>query len=477
MSAGRRRSPLMPGRLWLGLPILCATLAFSGCATYTAQTAALRANWSNGNITAAANAASGLAEKSGPPRDRVLLRLEQANILRAAGDSRTSAAIFEEINAGFEKDDFGPDVRISSSGAGLITNPAQTPYTGRTYDRIFATALNALNYLALGDPAAARVALNQAYFWEQRAVESNAGKIENQLTALQSEDQPGASNALDQADVRSALDQRLDGLAEYAIYAPYVNPFSVWMDAVYFLHLGSDSADLERARKSFERLLPMAPDNPFVKEDLLRAENGAGPAAPPSVYILFETGMAPTRRADVINLPLWIFEGDVSFFGIALPALVFDNDYRRYLEIAADGKRVRTSLLANVDAIVATEFRDTYPVIFMRALLAGIVKAAAQYGIQESVKNQDQAIQSLVLIAGLMYQYSMNQADLRTWTTLPKQIQIARIPRPDSGIIEIHDLNGPTRSLELEPARHILVSIQAQSRVAPLNIHQLTLVP
>lgn len=477
-SAGLANPPLRPANAALRfLTLIGLCLSLGGCATYTAQTAALRSNWSSGNIAAAATAASGLAEKSGPPHDRLLLRLEQANILRAAGDFQASAAIFEEANATFEDDDLGPDLRISSAGAGLITNPAQTPYTGRTYDRIFATAYNALNYIALGDPAAARVALNQAYFWEQRSVETHAAKIEDRLATLQSGDQPGADEALDQSDVRTALDDRLSALAEYAVYAPYVNPFSVWIDGLFFLHLGSDAADLERARKSFERLLPMAPENPFVRADLERAENGSGPAAPPSIYVLFETGIAPTRRADVVNLPLWIFDGDVPYFGIALPALVFDQDYRRGLEIVGDGIRVQTRLLANVDAIIATEFRDTYPVIFMRALLAGIVKAAAQYGVQEAFSNQDQAVQSLVLIAGLLYQYSMNQADLRTWTTLPKQIQIARLPRPASGVIEIHDPHGPTRSLELEPGRHILVSILAQSRVAPLNIHQLTLVP
>lgn len=477
MPAGRRNLLSPAGHLPCFLLVTCALFSISGCATYTAQTNALRNNWSNGNIPAATSAATGLAEKSGPARDRILLRLEQANILRAAGDFETSSRIFEEANANFEKDDFGPDLRISSAGAGLITNPAQTTYTGRTYDRIFATAYNALNYIALKDPAGARVALNQAYFWEQRAVESNAARIESRLDALQSEDEPGASTALDQAEIRSALDTRLDALAEYSVYAPYVNPFSVWMDGLYFLHLGTDASDLERARKSLERLHPMVPDNSFVRADLEQAENGVGPGAPPSVYVLFETGMAPTRRADVINLPLWIFDGDVPYFGIALPALVFNPDYRRSLEVVAGGNRVRTQLLANVDAIIATEFRDTYPVIFMRALLSGIIKAAAQYGIQESVSGQDQAIQSLVLVAGLLYQYSMNQADLRTWTTLPKQIQIARLPRPEDGRLEIIDPGGPTRSLELEPGRHILVSIIAQSRVAPLTIHQLTLVP
>ena len=40
-------------------------------------------------------------------------------------------------------------------------------------------------------------------------------------------------------------------------------------------------------------------------------------------------------------------------------------------------------------------------------------------------------------IAGGVYQSLVNDADLRTWTTLPKKIMIARFDTPPDGIVKI----------------------------------------
>ncbi|MGF1530032.1 MAG: hypothetical protein ACFCU4_01575 [Puniceicoccaceae bacterium] len=458
------------------LLILTVLLLAGGCASYTTETAAMRQYWRAGDTTAAARAASGLAEKHGPDRDRILLRLEQGAALRADGQFAASSAVFENINATFSRDDFGPDLRISSLGSGIVSNPAQIPYTGRAYDRIFAAAFNALNYLALGDAPAARVALNNSYFWEQRAVQENRKQIEAATAQLNAADQPGAEKALQQPEIQGIYDTRLKHLEPYRVYAPYVNPFSVWLDGLFFLNLGADASDLERARKSFERLSDMVPKNKAVRQDFERASKARGPSEKPLVYVVFETGSAPIRVAEIIDIPFFLFSDSVPYFGIALPTLSFNSSYRPYLTLRTAEGTFQTELLADVDSIIATEFSDSYPVIFTRALISGLAKAALQYGIQKSVSDQSEAVKSLVLLSGLFYQYSMNQADLRSWSTLPKQIQIASFPRPDDNLMFIEDTFGSPIRLQLEPSRHHLVYIQAPSRDAPLNIHQFPLV-
>jgi hypothetical protein len=65
-------------------------------------------------------------------------------------------------------------------------------------------------------------------------------------------------------------------------YADYVNPFTVYLDGLYFMADAADASDLERARKSFERVVGFDPDNNYVKQDLAMVDdliNGKAAAA------------------------------------------------------------------------------------------------------------------------------------------------------------------------------------------------------
>ena len=56
-------------------------------------------------------------------------------------------------------------------------------------------------------------------------------------------------------------------------YADYVNPFTVYLDGLFFMADAADGSDLERARKSFERVVGFAPDNNYVKQDLATVDD------------------------------------------------------------------------------------------------------------------------------------------------------------------------------------------------------------
>jgi len=56
-------------------------------------------------------------------------------------------------------------------------------------------------------------------------------------------------------------------------YANYVNPFTVYLDGLYFMADAMDGSDLERARKSFERVVGFDPGNDYVKQDLATVDN------------------------------------------------------------------------------------------------------------------------------------------------------------------------------------------------------------
>ncbi|MFR6032676.1 MAG: hypothetical protein ACLUKN_05555 [Bacilli bacterium] len=60
------------------------------------------------------------------------------------------------------------------------------------------------------------------------------------------------------------------------------------------------------------------------------------------------------------------------------------------------------------------------------------------------------------MIVGSIYQVSMNDADLRTWSTLPKQIKISRMPTPKDGKIFID-------------GREVKVDVSARANIVCVN--------
>ena len=112
-----------------------------------------------------------------------------------------------------------------------------------------------------------------------------------------------------------------------------------------------------------------------------------------------------------------------------------------------------------MDKIVAEEFNNELPLVIAKTLLSAGTKAALQYGLQESVRaasNGDSALLLAAMIVGSIYQVSMNDADLRTWSTLPKQIKISRMPTPKDGKIFID-------------GREVKVDVSARANIVCVN--------
>ncbi len=292
----------------------------TGCKTYQDQNKVIR-YWQQGQLTNAVGEATKQADKNAGNKDAIIWRLEQGAVLRANGQ-------FEDSNKAFQKaqekiDDYAQKakVRVGQETGALLSNQAELAYEGRAYDGIMLNTYMALNYLALGEPDKARPELIRAYQRQQDAVQDNAKRIEKvQEEAAKSKDSAAIQRAQDSAGVQSKIQNASTNLNHLQPYAAYVNPFTVYLDGLFFMTDAADNSDLERARKSFERVTEMAPDNPYVREDLAMVDqliNGL-PLAP-TTFVIFETGCAPVR--DQIRIDIPIFVAKVSYVGAAFPTL------------------------------------------------------------------------------------------------------------------------------------------------------------
>ena len=103
-------------------------------------------------------------------QDGLLYLQELGRLQQLAGDTAASKVAFQGAFARYEAADAEARLRVSGMAAGtasLITNDNALPYNGYAYERIFAHAYQALNYLSEGDGEGAQVELRRAAL-EQR---------------------------------------------------------------------------------------------------------------------------------------------------------------------------------------------------------------------------------------------------------------------------------------------------------------------
>ncbi|WP_309384062.1 COG3014 family protein [Cerasicoccus frondis] len=471
------------------LLIACALL-FTGCASYQDETKALRNAWISGNDDSAASIAASAANDKDGGVDQIVFRLEEGSALRAAGNYEASIAAFADADSEMKEYDAGAEIRLAAEAGATLTNQSYLPYTGTAYDKIMLNTYQALNYLQLGQYDDARVFLNRALERQREAVNENATRIaEATAAAEQSTEKARTQTAANQNkdyDVERAqrdpkFQQSLNSVYGYLdqlkAYAPYVNPFTVYLDGVFHLAQATDLPDVERAAKDFQRTASMIGAN-----DYLAGDNAAvqallsGQSLTPATYVFFETGMAPYRDETRIDIPVFIFGAKgVPYVGAAFPKLKMSGQYVPYLDVAANGKNFRTKTLCNMDSVIAQEFDNELPIIITKTLISAGAKAAITYGLYEATKN-DSNVATAVMIAGALYQAAMNQADLRSWITLPKEVQFARFDTPANRKLTLtQPVGGQKITVTLEPGVVNVVYVKSNSTAAPMRVSQFVL--
>ena len=459
-------------------PVFIMSLLGAGCASYTAQTQKVSQNWDMGNFQAAAIQITQEADKRGNSKDAIIWRLEQGAVLRAAERFEESNQAFDKAEELVNKYEEAAKMSVSREALATVTNLTTLPYEGFAYDKIMMNTYKALNYLQMGDSEKARVEFNRAFQRQDDAVHINTKRIEKAI-----EEGNKQNYNVDLAKVnrdgkfKSQFDNYYGDLDQFKAYAVYVNPLTVYLDGLYFMTHATGGSDLERSRKSFERVLGMIGENKYIRQDmetLQQVVNGKPISA--TTYVFFETGQSPEREQIRIDLPLFIITPGVPYVGAAFPKLKYRSDYISALNISYSGKTEAALLLSNMDAVVAREFKNELPTIITKTLIASAIKAGATYGAYAGATNggrKNSGAGLAVLIAGALYQVAMNQADLRTWTTLPKEFQFCRIPTPADKKIELDTpYSGRKTPVVIDEGVVNVVWVKSVNRNSPLSVMQ-----
>lgn len=456
-----------------GMATLAITAAFFAGCSHQDRMKPIVSAFENGNYAAASSELEPLlADRRDSEKDRTLYELEAGAIYAAAGDLERSKAAFGAADERmWEYLDDAPEVRISEQAAAILTNQTVITYVGRPYDRIMCTTYQALNHLASADLDAAGVSLRRSLEWQRDATERFAEEIE----ALQKKaDEASTSKgydtkaAMEDPGVKGGFDSAYGPLRDMKGYAGFAVPYSSYLQAIQFLLTGRTEA-LGQATVAFRQVAGMLgeSDRIYAEEDARIAEKAAsGSQIPPSVYVLVEAGMGPWLDEFRLDIPL--FMRRVPYVGVAFPVLKFKEVGPSAFTVRAGGESFPSRVLTDMDRVVGDDFNRRLPAIIALTIVSSATKAIATYAMQEAAHEQSSELAWAAAIAGAVYQVATNNADLRTWVTLPKHVLYARLPAPSDGVVEI-DLGDGQRigPVSVESNGATIVHVRAPRAGAP----------
>ena len=441
--------------------------ALSGCAAfsnYTKNTEKARSSISQGNFQQALKV---FPESSAKGGDEILIRMERGTLLQASGDFQFSTKEFELASSLIDKQESRAVVSASqtaSQAASLLVNEKVIPYKGQDFEKVMVHTLDALNYLMMGNTEDARVEIRNAYRIQQNLYEAHYKDIEKAK-----KDSQGVNYEDSFKGSSSDSYNRMKQTAS-SIFSVYQNAFAYYISSLVYELTGEE----DEAYIDLKKALLSAPNCAAVQKDLTRMsrdlgyrddldkwQNQFGKTAPVpkdsiDIFVVFDLGQAPYRKEFKLVLPI----PTVGLMSVAVPVYAYVPSNVTGGYVTANSRSEATSLVSDTDAIASRNLLDDYPILLAKQAVRAAIKGTAT---REAGKQFGSWAQLAAGVASAITE----QADLRTWSTLPKQIHIARLFVPKgTSELTVSALPGVpgrfSKTIQIPTnARHIVVLARA----------------
>jgi len=372
---------------------------------------------------AASNLREGLAKQGENGRDQLLYLLDLGLSLHAAGKLDESNKVFLEADKIAEIKDY---TSLVTEGSSFLTGDNIRDYKGEDFEKVLINTYLAINFALMGD-------------YENALVE--ARRVNRKLYLMVTEGQRKyQQNAF--ARYLSAVIYE----AERNYNDAYIDYKKTWELEPELPHLGKDlwrMATLLRMRDEMERWdaeFKLTPDD--HKDAMLKApKSGMG-----EIIVIYQNGISPVKRPN----PQWR----------VLPKFYPRPNPVLYADVEVDGKLSgQTSRLHNIEATAIQNLDEKYGGLIAKKI-AGIVA-------KEVVADQVEKHTNSPLLGFLtrVAFYSSDQADLRSWNLLPKDLQIARVVvPPGTHTLKVLPVGAggplPERTVQVEAGKKVFVSFR-----------------
>ncbi len=366
--------------------------------------------------------------KAKPDESNLLPTLQAGNSYFFAKEYKSSLEMLDESE---EIIKFHHEETLSKSTsdyiAGVMLNDMAIDYHASICEAVMVNTYKSLDYMALKKFEQARVELNRAVDRQRRAKETYAELIAKQKDAIAQEKRKQRSDAFDKTlnnpHIKSIIRQNYSTLEQFEAYPDFINPFTTYLAALFFTIEG----DYAKASSLLKEVYGMMPYNKTVESDFEMVENAllGKPLKERYVWVIYENGLGPVKKEFKVNIPIFLASNRLVYTGIALPRLEKRQQSTQNIAVFSQGRLLdKTSIVGDMERVIQTEFNYIYNDILTRAIFSAILKTYAQYRAGEE--------NPYLGLATAVFQLLTNRADIRSWNTLAKDFQVARVKIPQS---------------------------------------------
>lgn len=392
--AGKKLSAL------LGALSLAGVL--SGCATYSDWVGRMESDISQGQPDKALK----VLERHASSKDEVLYLLNRAMLYRMAGDFEASNASFETAKAMIDR---LSATSVSEQGGALAINDMMRSYTGDYYEQVLVHVFEALNYLEMNQPDQARVeALQLDVKLKEHGDKSNyEDAFARYLTGMIYE------------DLKEWDDAMIAYRQAYEAYRRYPEQFHmpVPQRLKYDLIRLADKTGLEDEAKRYRETFGIDAVNQIPDKD-------------GELVFILNTGLAPIKR----SIEVRAFTESGQLVTVSMPAYESRRATVTAARIQVDGADAVTDMMEDVDTLAVNALEHQKPALLARAVARAVIKTQAS----KQADSRNDALGFVVNLAGAI----TDRADTRSWSTLPNEICVARLPlRPGHHQVQVELLD------------------------------------
>lgn len=391
---------------------------FVGCATYQVKVGDARSALAYGEATKAVSILEPLAKEGG--NDQLVYLLDYATALQKVGRYKESADAFAKAERIADIQDYHSLTKVTSS---LLLSEEMVQYKGDDYEKVLINAVNAINYLEMGELDEALVEVR---------------KLNNKLYKFKYE----AKRDYEQ------------------------NPFAYYLSAVIW----EADRKWDDAYIAYKNAYDLIPDYPPLKEDLIRAAIRAqrpeelekwkkkfpdvkirpewSDRAMGEIVLVYQQGWGPRKkpRPESPRFPMLV----PTMSGTSHAKLIVDGS-----DLAATSNRV-----FSVQKVAIKTLDDDYA----RLVASRVAGVAAKAVVADQIRQRNEALGAIAWVAMNL----ADRADLRQWSTLPETFQIARVyVKAGKYKVRAQGLNitgdetaeqMPERDVEVKPGRKAFVT-------------------
>jgi hypothetical protein len=366
--------------------------------------------------------------------DKILYLIERGRIAQIQGDFDTSKSNFEAAIQAIKESD--EKAIISASGvaaqsSAVMINDNAIPYKGDGYERVLLYHFQAINYLAKNDVENAGVEARRANAEQEEALKRHMQEIER---ARESAQQNRVSDNIPDAVTNAYLN--MENVSS-KLNNSFQNAYSFYLSGIIYEMLGQ----FNDAYIDYKKAIEIFPDNTYLQRDVIRLAKKLNMRDEFEQFKTLYSEVAETLiKNNKTNSELILFFEDdfvaqkqqikipipISLRAVTLTAVAFpiysSKSYSVSPIVLSEKESVLgvTEPICDVNILAIKALKEKVPAIVIRCLIRTSAKAA----VAKIAEEKGGPFAALFVSA---YNLLSENADLRSWMTLPATIQIMRV--------------------------------------------------